>query len=198
MRRRMKGYAAALALGAVSLLGACTTPPATDPPSSTSTSGSSSTSAGVTPPASTSTISTPPSPTGVPEAARANSAEGAVAFTQYFLAKANAAYSASDSHLYQDLVLASCKTCSAMTSTLEGYRAKQYRYVGDFVTPVNVTISTFNGSDVGALVSTDTKASKVYAPDGSLVQEVAAAKGNIVVQLMRDANDWRVSGIKGS
>jgi len=85
-----------------------------------------------------------------------------------------------------------------MTSTLEGYRAKQYRYVGVFVTPVNVTINTFNGSDVGALVSTDTKASKVYAPDGSLVQEVAAAKGNIVVQLMRDANDWRVSGIKGS
>ena len=85
-----------------------------------------------------------------------------------------------------------------MTTTLDGYRANQYRYEGDFVTPVNATISSFNGSDVGVLVSTDTKASKVYASDGSLVQEIAAAKGNIVVQLMRDGNRWRVSGIKGS
>ena len=65
------------------------------------------------------------------------------------------------------------------------------------VTPVNVTISAFNGSDVGTLVSTDTKASKVYAPDGRLVQEIAAAKGNIVVQLMRDANELARVGDQG-
>ena len=41
------------------------------------------------PPASTSTTSTAPVPDGLPEAARSNSAEGAVAFTQYFLAKEN-------------------------------------------------------------------------------------------------------------
>ena len=42
MRRLTKGYAAALALGAVTLLGACTTPPATDPPSTTSATSASS------------------------------------------------------------------------------------------------------------------------------------------------------------
>ena len=92
----MKGYAAALALGAVSLLGACTTPPATDPPSSTSTSRlirhiNHDVDALRHHPTHQSTHQFW---TGViPEAAQANTSEGAVAFTQYFLARANEAYS---------------------------------------------------------------------------------------------------------
>jgi hypothetical protein len=85
-----------------------------------------------------------------------------------------------------------------MTSTLDGYRAKQYRYVGDFVTPVSLTTKTFSGSDVSVLVSTDTKASQIYGPNGGLVEEIPAAKSQVEVQLVRESNQWRVSGIKGS
>ena len=148
--------------------------------------------------AETPSSSTSPDVSGVPEAARANTGDGAIAFVRFFLDQANAAYRSSDSGLYQDLVLPTCKTCSSMTSTLDSYRSKQYRYVGDFVSPISIDLNSFDDSGVSVRVATDTGVSKVFASNGSLVEEVPAAKGTVAVQLERDGDQWRVSGIKGA
>ncbi len=84
-----------------------------------------------------------------------------------------------------------------MITTLDGYKSNTYKYVGDFITPTFMTINSFNGGDVSVLVSSDTKSSKLFGPTGSLVEEIAGAKGNVVVQLDWNGSAWRVSGIKG-
>jgi Family of unknown function (DUF6318) len=196
---RRSNRAAALAAFVLLAAAACSTPQGEPGPaqSAVAETPSSSTSTSVTKP-STNLSSTSPDVSGVPEAARANTGDGAIAFVRFFLDQANAAYRSSDSGLYQDLVLPTCKTCASMTSTLDGYRSKQYRYVGDFVSPISIDLNSFDDSGVSVRVATDTGVSKVFASNGSLVEEVPAAKGTVAVQLERDGDQWRVSGIKGA
>ena len=196
---RTASVAALVALAA----SACTTPEREpEPAQSTSAqtpSDTTSTSISTSPTASSSaSSSTSRDASGVPQAARANTADGAVAFVQFFLDQANAGYRSSDSGMYRDLVLPTCKTCTSMTSTLDHYKEKQYRYVGDFVTPTSIDLNSFNDSDVSVRIATDTGVSRVFASNGSLVEEIPAAKGSVAVQLERDGDRWRVSGIKGA
>jgi len=195
----MKGYAAALALGAVSLLGACTSPPATDPPSSTTT-----TDAQVSPTNSTSLPSTTPGSqsttssgeAGVPEAAKANTPQGAEAFTKYFGGIVNAAFVDQREVELQPLVLPECKSCSGISASIVSYRQKNQRFVGQYL---NVTSAVFSSELSGitkVLASTDQLGGKVMDANGQVVETASPSKGNVSFQLKFDGG-WRVLEMQG-
>ena len=107
------------------------TPPpagaATPPTSSASTSPTPTTSSATstTPTATPSTEATDPN---IPPAAKAQTSDGAVAFTGYFAAQANASYQTLNPELLTPLVISECKTCTAMIKQINEYITRQQKY----------------------------------------------------------------------
>lgn len=184
MRRRMKGYAAALALGAVSLLGACTTPPAT---SSATTPGT------TTPPSQTSASST-----SSPSVPSAQSADGAVAFVSFFLGRANEAFNTLDSQTIAQLSLPQCKTCASMIQQIATYKAANQRFAGEFARPTFVTINKFEGTSAQVLVENDSPGGKVVDEAGRTVEQLPPDRGKVIISITYGPSGWQVLGVQGT
>src|SRR6476660_7005518 len=171
----MKGYAAALALGSASLLGACTTPPATDPPNSTSTSGSSGTSATSTSPPSTTatpqTTSDSSSPS-LPPSATENSAAGAQAFVDFYLKSLNEALKTADPERIRGLTEPTCKTCATWLTRTEALRNDGRHLVADLYTPTLITASEFGKDTSSVQVQGEQKGTSVVNREGNKVDDV--------------------------
>lgn len=200
MRRKMKRFAG-LTLVTVSLLAACTTPPASDPLSTTSPTDatSSMTPTTIKPPSVTasSATATPSSQSRIPEAARANTADGAVAFATFFIAQANAAYKELDLSAVSGLYSAQCKACNAMAGYVESWKTKGYRYTGNFATPTFITASAFPGDNSGkVLLQSKNPPAKVIDSTGSTIETIAAEVSTSSIFLTFADGGWTVEEIK--
>ena len=201
-RTRPSTYAVGLALTAVLAVAGCSDPAPTQTVTSSSTStGSSTTSKPTTSSAApttpeTSATTTAATDPNVPAAARAKTADGAVAFTSYFLTQANAAYKQLKPELLSPLVRPACKTCSAMTAQIQAYIAQGQRLEGDFVTPTFVTIAQIDGDDAKTFMSTDTKATKVVDANGATIRQIAPNKANGSIFLKFTASGWQIEDFK--
>src|SRR5690348_14333360 len=91
VRRGFGWVGVAVALGLATLTSACTTAPPPPVESSSTTAATSSSSSPTTSSSATSSGSATTA-SGIPEAARANTADGAVAFTQYYFREVNRSY----------------------------------------------------------------------------------------------------------
>jgi hypothetical protein len=196
------GYAAGLALATASILGACTTPPATDPPASPSTQGlpTSSTTSGTAAPKTTATGSSSTTGGGqsqLPEVAKANTPQGAEAFTRYFLSEANRAYQTFEAARITALVSPDCAACKNMTDSISTWKGKQYRYTGEYASPTYIAISSFtNDNTAKVLVSSRTSESKLLDSNNSVVETFPADNSNVSVFLKYEPGSWVVSEIK--
>jgi hypothetical protein len=149
-------------------------------------------------PNSTSTTSTSTAP-AIPEAARANTPDGAVAFTLFFAAQANQAYSDLNSKLIADLSQDSCGTCKAMIEAINGWIAKKQRYEGEFINPVASNISAFpKDGTAKVLITSQTRGGRIVDANGSVSSTFSSESGNVSVSLSRLADRWSVTSIKGS
>ena len=196
LRRISRWMVTAVALGAIALLDACTTP--APPPSQT---------ASVAPSPPSTSLSTLGSPqpsnsasvVSTPEAAYANTPDGAVAFTEFFAKRANQAYSELNPDLITPLSQDSCGTCKAMVEAINGWKAKNQRYEGQFINPVASTISAFpNDGTAKVLVTSRTSGGRILDANGSVSSTFASESGNVSVSLVRTSDKWSVTSIKGS
>ena len=193
-------YAVGLALTAVLAVAGCTNNPtptpggSSTPPAASTTSAS--TTSSTTPTATSATSTTTAGDPNIPPAARAKTADGAVAFTSYFLTQANAAYKQLKPELLSPLVRPACKTCSAMTAQIQTYIAQGQRLEGDFVTPTFVTIAQIDGDDAKTFMSTDTKATKVVDANGATIRQIAPNKANGSIFLKFTASGWQIEDFK--
>jgi hypothetical protein len=147
-------------------------------------------------PTSTSTTSTSTAP-AIPEAARANTPQGAEAFTRFFADQANRAYDNLDPAVIQSLSAPGCKTCESMVTSLTLWRDSNYKYEGKFVTPTSITISAFpqDGTAKTVLMGSSSDA-RVLDNNGTVVQKFAAQSASSSVFLSYEAGQWKVTEIK--
>jgi hypothetical protein len=197
VRRLTKGYAAAVALGAVALLGACTTPTT---PTNGSGSISTATTSAPTAPQRTTSDSAPATTTsiaqGVPDAARANTPQGAEAFTRYFGDVVNRAFVDQNEVSLQSLVSPECKSCSGIFTSIVSYRQKGQRFVGQYLNVTGAVYSSELNGVSKVLATTDQAGGKVVSGTGSIVETAPPSKGNLAVQLEFDGG-WRVLEMQG-
>ena len=196
-----------LALTAVFAVAGCTSNSApapgvssTPPAGSTTTSASTTSSATPTATSATSTTTSEPSTAAtdpnVPAAARAQTADGAVAFTAYFAAQANASYQNLKPELLNLLVLQECKTCAAMIQQVNDYIARKQRYEAEFISPTAITISSASDDQAQVFLSTDSKGGRVVDSNGNTVEKLPPQQGNVTFYLVYRSGGWRVSEIK--
>jgi hypothetical protein len=199
VRGRSRWACVALALGlATTAVAACTT--SSSPPVESTTSASTATSSSATSTSTTaSTTTTTFVGSDIPEAARENTADGAVSFTGFFAQRANQAYSELNPDLITSLSQDSCGTCRAMVEAINGWRSKNQRYQGQFINPVASTISAFpNDGTAKVLVTSRTSGGRIVDANGSVSSTFASESGNVSISLARVNDGWSVTSIKGS
>lgn len=199
MRGRSRWACVALALGlATTAVAACTTP--SSPPVESTTSASTATSSSAT---STSTTASRATTTlagsDLPEAARANTADGAVAFTLFFFKEVNRSYSSMTPEPIVALSARDCRGCAIMRDSVQQWKQRGYRYVGDFITPTVVTISAFPGDQTAkVLVTSKTAESRLLTASNSVAQVFPAEDANSVVSLNYREGRWATSEVKAA
>ena len=198
MGRGFTRVGVAVVLGLATMTSACTTSSSAPVESSSSTAISTSS---TTPEASTTSTSSGSATTtsGIPEAARANTAEGAEAFTRFFAEQANSAYDALDPEIVRSLSAPECKTCQAMITSLTQWRDAKYRYEGKFVAPTAIQISAFRSDGTAkTLLVGSSPESKLLDQSGAIVQKFPATSASSSVFLAYQDDQWRVTEVKRS
>lgn len=134
----------------------------------------------------------------VPEAARANTADGAVNFAIYFLDQSNKAFVTLDIDIVQKLSLPECKTCTAMINQIADYKSSKQRFVGEFAHPTFTSINKFEGQSAQVLVENATAGARIEDSAGHLIKQLQPDRGRVIVSLNHDQSGWRVFGIQGA
>jgi hypothetical protein len=132
----------------------------------------------------------------IPEAVRANTPQGAEAFTKYFGQVVNQAFIHQSEASLQPLVRPDCKSCSAIIDSIVKYRQKGQRFTGQYL---GVTAAVFSSNIDGitrVLAATDQSGGKVIDSKGVVVETAPPSKGNLSVQLKFDGQ-WRVVEMQG-
>jgi hypothetical protein len=115
------------------------------------------------------------------------------------MAEANEAYQELDAIRIKPLVSADCLACKNMTDSISAWKARQYRYVGEYVSPTLVTVSAFpNDGSSKVLVSSRTPEAKLLDANGSVIQTFPPDRSNVSVFLKYSGSAWTVSEIKVS
>lgn len=84
-----------------------------------------------------------------------------------------------------------------MTDSISSWSAKQYRYVGEYVSPTVFTVAAFpNDGTSKVLVSSKTPEAKLLDSNGSVVQTFPPDSSNVSVFLKFSDRAWTVSEIK--
>ena len=196
MGRGFRWVAVAVVVALATLTSACTTSTARPAESSTSAATASSSTAS-TPPTNGSTSTTTSAGSDIPEAARANTADGAVAFTQFFFREVNRGYSSMTPEPIVALSATDCRGCAIMRDSVQQWKQQGYHYVGDFITPTLVTVSAFPGDQTAkVLVTSKTAESKLLTATNSVVQVFPAEDANSVVSLNYQGGRWLASEVK--
>jgi hypothetical protein len=197
--RRWTATRLGLGVAALALIAGCSTPdPTPPPPSSTSPVGTSS-STTTTASSSTPTVSATTGASDVPEPARANTPQGAVAFTEFFFANVNQAYKTLDDSHFSALSEASCQGCSIIKDTISGWKSKNYHFDGEFATPTSTTIAAFpEDSTAKVLLLSKTQGSKLLDASNSTVQTFPPDSTRSLISLKRSNDAWKVAEIKAA
>jgi hypothetical protein len=132
----------------------------------------------------------------VPQAARANTPQGAEAFTKYFGQVVNQAFISQDESSLQSLFLPECKSCSGITESIVRYRQKGQRFLGQYLIVTGAVFSSDINGVTKVLAATDQPGGKVVDSHGAVVETAPSSKGNLSVQLKFDGQ-WRVVEMQG-
>jgi hypothetical protein len=197
--RRWAATRMGLGVAALALIAGCSTPDPTPPPSSTTSPvGSSSSTTSAASSTSTATGSATTAASDMPEAARANTPDGAVAFTDYFFRQTNLAYSSLDRTKVDGLFVAECQTCQNMVTTLDKWKAQNYRYQGQYSNISYITPSAFDGNGAAKVVAVNRAVgeSKLLDSNSGTVQTFPAQSGNLSVALQYSGGMWQTVEIK--
>jgi hypothetical protein len=104
-----------------------------------------------------------------------------------------------DSAPLQSLVSPECKACKNMTDSISSWKAKEYRYVGEYVSPTYVAISAFpNDTSAKVFVTSRTQESKLLDSKNSVVQTFPPDNSNVSIFLLQKSGQWIVSEIKSA
>src|SRR5436190_19328581 len=106
----------------------------------------------------------------IPEAARANTAQGAEAFTKYFGEVVNQAFIHQSEASLQALVLPDCKSCSAIMESIVRYREKGQRFTGQYLGVTDAVFSSSLDGVTKVLAETDQSGGKVVDSKGVTVE----------------------------
>jgi hypothetical protein len=86
-----------------------------------------------------------------------------------------------------------------MMDAINGWKANNQRYEGQFINPVASTISAFpNDGTAKVLVTSRTNGGKIVEANGSVSSTFPSESGNVSVSLARISDGWSVTSIKGS
>jgi hypothetical protein len=136
-------------------------------------------------------------PAGVPEAARANTADGATAFVRYFLSQGNKAYGTLDAAELDGLYSPSCKACASVIQTISDWKNRGYHYQGNFATPTVVTISAFpTAGPAKVLVKSENPPGRLINSQGSVVENIPPETSSSSVFVEYQQGAWRLQEIK--
>jgi Family of unknown function (DUF6318) len=198
--RRWAATRMGLGVAALALIAGCSTPDPTPPPSSTTSPvGTSSSTTSAASSTSTATGSATTGASDLPEPARANTPEGAVAFTEFFFANVNQAYKTLDDKHLSALSEASCQGCSIIKETISGWKNKNYHFDGEFATPTSTTIAAFpEDSTAKVLLLSKTQGSKLLDASNSTVQTFPPDSTRSLISLKRSNDAWKVAEIKAA
>ena len=177
--------------------------------SSTATSTSvtaSSTSAASPTSTSSSVSSTPTAPatgnpalgiTGLPDAAKQKTTDGAIAFVKYYVSVINEAYQFMKPGLLEPMALASCKTCDLWEQSVVDYTAKEqhtdgpiYRSGGEYYIAANLLNATPPEVHVGTKFPPT--AVRLIDQGGQVVKSESVEKPEMVFLVEWTDDGWRV------
>jgi hypothetical protein len=133
----------------------------------------------------------------IPEAAKANTPQGAEEFTKYFGQVLDEAFATLDSHTLKAVALPECKSCSGAISAIDGYRQRGERFVGQYAGFSAAVFASNTDGVTRVLAHSQTDGAKVIDGQGSLVRTIPAQSGNLSVQLRFDTQ-WRVAEAQGT
>jgi hypothetical protein len=86
-----------------------------------------------------------------------------------------------------------------MRDSVQQWKQRGYRYVGDFITPTVVTISAFPGDQTAkVLVTSKTAESRLLTASNSVAQVFPAEDANSVVSLNYREGRWATSEVKAA
>jgi hypothetical protein len=188
--------AVALAVGVLATSSACTTPDLAATVSPTSQSPST-TARSISPsPTSPSTSATIATSGDVPQEARANTPQGAEAFTLYFGSALDKGFVELDDSELRALSLPSCKSCSGAMSAIADYRSKNQRFEGQYAHFVSATFAADVEGITKVLARSETSGGKALDATGRIVETFPPTKGNLSVHLKFDGQ-WRVAEMQG-
>ena len=192
----------AAALLALGTLGACTSSGAAGSPGASSPAA---TSAGSTSkaPSSTATTSAAPSPTTsidpviakIPAAARAETMEGAAAYTQFYFAELNRAFKTGDTSLLTSLYSKECKTCSALSNGVADVRTAGHHYGADLTKVNYATATEFTPTIRRVLVDMNQMSVPVLDKANRKVDVTRSAKLEFVATLEFDKR-WNITRLQ--
>lgn len=198
MGRRVGWFGVAVAVGLATTISACTTSAAPPVESSSTTAASSSSTTPTTSGSSTASGSATTA-SGIPDAAKANTQDGATAFVIYFAQVANEAYTKLEPKPIEDLSETTCKTCQGMVDAINDWKAKKQKYEGQFINPTSSSIASFpNDGTAKVLVTTQTKGGRIVDQNGSTVSTFPAESGNLSISVLRVNDQWSVSTIQAA
>ena len=197
-------YALVLAAAAVVVAG-CTGDP-TPPPAGAATPPASSTSTSPTPTTSSATSTTPTASTtstaaidpNIPPAAKAQTTDGAIAFTKYYYTLINQAWTKPQSGLLTPGSTANCKTC-------QGFEEDAARYVRGGThydrTPLEILeVSPYGPPTPGdrqlVAVTAHQVTANVVDSTGKSVESIKEVRGVFVVDVRWHGTAWKINSIK--
>lgn len=202
---RGKLYAVSLAAAAMVAVAGCTgdarpavTSPTTPPAASSSPSSASTTSSGTSTTPTTSASTTATADPNVPEAAKAQSLNGAVAFSKYYYALINQAWTKPQAGLLPPHSTPNCKTC-------QGFEEDAARYVREGLhydkTPLEVLqVSPYGPATPGdkqlLAVTAHQVPARVVDPSGKSVEEIKDVQGVFVIDVRWSGGAWKFDSIK--
>jgi hypothetical protein len=197
--RRWAATRLGVGVAALALIAGCSTPDPTPPPSSTTSPvGTSSSTTSTASASSTASGSATTGASDIPEAARVNTPDGAVAFTDYFFTQTNLAYSSLDRTKLDGLFVAACQTCQNMVTTLDKWKAQNYRYQGQYSNISYVIPSAFDGNGTAKVVAVNRAVgeSKLLDSNSGTVQIFPPQSGNLSVALQYSGGTWQTVEIR--
>jgi hypothetical protein len=128
----------------------------------------------------------------VPEAARANTPEGATEFAKFFITAVSEANVDLDSSAIRTLSLPACQTCEGAIEGVQKYKAAGQRERESRYTPSSSQVGPAGDGSYAVDVLGSYSESAVIDGKGNVVQALPAADSALRVTVNRVGDGWRV------
>ena len=194
-----RGWGAVALIGAVAVgLSGCSPERGTEPPPSPSVSGSSSSSSSSSGSgsASGSASPTPSASIEVPEAARANTQEGAVAFARWYVEAGSQAFVDWDANVIEGFAEPGCTVCAGLAKSAREWQAQGHRTPTRRYQFESSQVGPTQGGYIVDLAGKE-QATKVLDGGGNVVIEYPEKPTFLRVTLRWGASSWRVVQVQG-